>query len=196
MVLGKLCEESGWFPAPVTATLHKKKAVNCYTSFLVNQLSRTQLVTDLPPFSHLSSLKLWTVWSCWFQGRFYLDAGVCVCIREQKTVIFFIYISSGMSKDFANRKNKLQHSIIRKKKRHTKGLAGWSPDSSSPSIFSLTHNTQMKTDFKWGDKKHSLHKGHKLLRGTRQTRCAAGEMDYCWAQIGALRAPQDPRTRK
>lgn len=86
-----------------------------------------------------------------------------------------------------NGENKLQHSVIITREERGGGGGGvrhkrpsWLVPIHQPSIFPLTHGTQMKTDFKREDEKHSLLKGQVLYQGTlRKHCCAVSEMDYC-----------------
>lgn len=81
--------------------------------------------------------------------------------RESETVLCLRFAETG--RGFAD-KRKGHVTAQRDYHKERQGVGGWGaqktflacPSTHQPSVFPLTHGTQMKTDFKGEDEKHSL----------------------------------------
>lgn len=78
--------------------------------------------------------------------------------RERARLLRWRFAETSRQGLQTNGENKLQHSVIitREERGGRHKRRSWLVPIHQPSIFPLTHGTQMKTDFKGEDEKHSL----------------------------------------
>lgn len=109
--------------------------------------------------------------------RFSLSVFACTRVRgnvtqlqrERARLLRWRFAETSRQSLQTNGENKLQHSVIITREEQEGGRRhkrrSWLVPIHQPSIFPLTHGTQMKTDFKGEDEKHSLLNAKCFTRG-------------------------------